>query len=94
MGEPKDCGRCHLAGVPQVMPSGAVVTEDFCGGCPRRDTSDLVIDLPRAATPEEQREFWRRAEQAAAQYASVTVMLPMVQVGTGKRDLVVVFDGD
>jgi len=51
----------------------------------------LVVDGPwRDATPEEWAEFWQRAEQHAAQYASVTIMLPPVRVG--RVNHVVVFD--
>lgn len=109
MSDASNCGRCHLAGVPQVLPSGTIVTDDFCGECPfnaiARDVreavasfmehepqsdGEIVVDFPRDATPEEQREFWRRVDQHAAQYASVTVMMPPRFVG--KVPPVVVFD--
>jgi hypothetical protein len=102
MSEPKDCGRCHLAGVPQVMPSGAIFTDDFCGGCPLKaaqSSGELVIDVSRIKTPEEIAVFWQRVEESGclisvdpgvAQYASATIMMPPRFVGSGPP--VVVFD--
>lgn len=70
MSEPSDTG-------VGILGSGPATERDTIG--------ELVVDFPRATlrdvTPEEYAEFWRRVEQHAAQYTSVTLMLPLVQVG-------------
>jgi hypothetical protein len=59
MSEAKDCGRCHLAGVPHVMPSGAIVTDDFCGECPHRPQPERPFSAIEALN-----EYRRRVLEA------------------------------
>lgn len=92
---PMPCPEC--GGVSRVMVSdGVAYVSEVEGTDPpaERDTGDLVVDFPcatlRDVTPDEWATFWLRVEQHAPQYASVTVMMPAIQVGKGPP--VVVFE--